>query len=76
MTMFCDGRGEYLCAKSWVPFYSAGLSYIAYCAWYKRRMNGENVVVQEFQEYRCAVVIYNHMWRNVYFMAAHFKAYH
>lgn len=74
LTMFCDGMGEYLCARSWVPFYSDGLSYIAYCAWYESRMNGENVVVQEFQENRCVVVIYNHIWRNVYFMATHLKS--
>jgi|GEM_PF-1391217 len=71
LMMFCDGRGEFLCARSWVPFYSDGLSYIAYCAWYESRMNGETVAVQEFQENRCVVVFYNHIWRNVYFMAAH-----
>lgn len=27
-----DGKGEYICARSWVPFYSDGLSYIAYSA--------------------------------------------
>lgn len=73
LTMFCDGRGEYICARSWVPFYSDGLAYIAYSAWYESRINGENVVVQEFQENRCVVVIYNHIWRNVYFMAGHLK---
>lgn len=71
LTMFCDGRGEFLCARSWVPFYSDGLSYIAYLAWYESRMNGETVVVEEFQENRCVVVFYNHIWRNVYFRAAH-----
>lgn len=71
LAMFCDGRGEYICARSWVPFYSDGLSYIAYSAWYESRINGETVVIQEFQENKCVVVIYNHIWRNVYFMARH-----
>lgn len=74
LNMFRDGRGEHICARSWVPFYSEGLSYIAYSAWYESRINGETVVVQEFQENRCEVVLYNHIWRNVYFMARHLNS--
>lgn len=69
-----DGKGEYICARSWVPFYSDRLSYIAYSAWYECRINGENVVIQEFQENKCEVVIYNHIWRSMYFTAVHLKA--
>lgn len=69
-----DGKGEYICARSWVPFYSDRLSYIAYFAWYECRINGENVVIREFQENKCEVVIYSHIWRSMYFMVGHLKA--
>ena len=71
LTMFYDGKGEYLCARSWVPFYNDELSYIAYSAWYESRINGETVVVQEFQKNRCVMIIYDHIWRKVYFTARH-----
>ena len=58
MAMFYDGDGEYICARSWVPFYSDGLSFIAYFAWYECRINGENVAIQEFCESKCRMVIY------------------
>lgn len=73
LACFHDGKGEFLCAKSWVPFYRDRLSYIAYCAWYESRINGENVVVKEFQESRCEVVIYRHIWRSIYFITGHLK---
>ena len=38
LEIFCDGKGEYLCARSWVPFYSDSLSYIAYSAWCEYRI--------------------------------------
>lgn len=69
-----DGKGEYICARSWVPFYSDGLSYIAYSAWYECRINGENVEIREFQENKCEVVIYNHIWRSMYFTTGHLRA--
>lgn len=74
LEMFYDGKGEYLCARSWVPFYSDSLSFIAYSAWYECRINGENVVIQEFQESKCKVTIYNHMWRDIYFTVGHLNA--
>ncbi len=40
LACFYDGQGEFLCARSWVPFYRAKLAYIAYCAWYECRING------------------------------------
>jgi len=73
LTIFYDGKGEYLCARSWVPFYSDRLSYVAYSVWYECRINGENVVIQEFQESKCRVMIYNHIWRSIYFVAGHLK---
>lgn len=73
LACFSDGKGEYICARSWVPFYSDRLSYIAYCAWYECRINGENVVIREFQENKSEVVIYNHIWRQVYFTVGHLK---
>lgn len=33
----------------------------------------ENVVIQEFQENRCEVAIYNHIWRRSYFIVGHLK---
>lgn len=69
-----DGKGEYICARSWVPFYSGRLSFIAYSAWYECRINGENVVIREFQESKCEVVIYNHIWRSMYFTTGHLKS--
>ena len=74
LAMFYDGKGEYICAKSWVPFYSDGLSYIAYSAWYECRINGENVVIQEFCEDKCKIVIYDHIWRSIYFTVGHLKS--
>lgn len=71
LACFYDGQGEFLCARSWVPFYRDRLAYIAYCAWYECRINGENVEVKEFQEGRCEVVIHHHIWRNMYFIATH-----
>lgn len=71
--MFYDGKSEYVCARSWVPFYSDSLSYIAYAAWYESRINGENVAIQEFQDSKCEVAMYNHIWRNMYFTVGHLK---
>ena len=40
-----------MCTKATgVPFYSDGLSYIAYSAWYESRINGETVVYMELFE--------------------------
>lgn len=71
--MFHDGKGEYLCARSWVPFYHGRLSYIAYATWCECRINGENVAILEFSEEVCKVVIYNHIWRSMYFTVGHLK---
>lgn len=73
LSMFYDGKGEYVCARSWVPFYSDKLSYIAYAAWCECRINGESVELREFRESRCEVVIYDHIWRSMYFTAGHLK---
>lgn len=68
-----DGKGEYICARSWVPFYSGRLSFVAYSAWYECRINGENVIIQEFQEDKCQVTIHDHIWRNMYYTVGHLK---
>ena len=34
----------------------------------------ENGGIQEFQENKCEVVIYNHIWRSMYFTAVHLKS--
>lgn len=73
LTMLYDGKGEYVCARSWVPFYSDNLSYVAYAAWYESRINGENVVIQNFLDDQCELVIYNHIWRNLYFTVGHLR---
>ena len=54
--IFLDGQGEFICARSWVPFYSDGLSYIAYAAWTENRINGEKVIIERFDEEECCLI--------------------
>ena len=74
LAMLQDGDGEFICARSWVPYYSDNLSYIAYSAWYESRINGENIVIKKFQEEKCEVTIYDHVWRSMYCTAGHLKS--
>lgn len=74
LALLHDGDGEFICARSWVPFYSDSLSYIAYSAWYESRIHGENVVIKEFRPEKCEVMIYDHIWKSMYCTAGHLKS--
>lgn len=71
--IFMDGNGEKIGAKSWVPFYSERLAYIAYAAWIENRIYGEAVVVTRFSDERCVLCLKNHLWRKMYAMTGHLK---
>lgn len=71
--MFLDGKGEYICARSWVPFYSERLSYIAYAAWIENRINGEKIFIEKFDESVCCLKFSQHIWRKMYAMTGHLQ---
>jgi|AGTN01.2.fsa_nt_gi hypothetical protein len=71
--IFIDGKGESIGARSWVPFYSDSLAYIAYAAWIENRLYGEETVLEEFTESRCVIRLKKHFWRRLYFMSGHLK---
>jgi hypothetical protein len=73
LKMFLDGSGEFLGAKSWVPFYSDKKTYIAYVAWIENRINGEAISLDEFTEEKCVIRFKNHLWRRMYTMTGHLK---
>ena len=70
---FNDGAGEYLCAKSWVPFYKESKAFIIYCAWIENRINGEDVSVEMFEDTKCIIRFVNHLWFSVYHVSTHIK---
>lgn len=71
--IFMDGNGENIGARSWVPFYSERLSYIAYAAWIEERINGENVVIKQFSDKESVICFKDHIWRKMYNMTSHLK---
>lgn len=73
LEMFCDGQGESLCARSWVPFYSDRRSYIAYAAWMESRIHGEQVEIIKFDEKCCCLRFRQHLWRRMYTMTGHIR---
>ena len=70
---FNDGAGEFLCAKSWVPFYKESKAFILYCGWIENRINGENVSVDVFTDEKCVIRFINHLWFGVYHSASHIE---
>ena len=70
---FNDGAGEFLCAKSWVPFYKESKSFILFCGWIENRINGENVSVDIFTDNKCVIRFINHLWFKIYHTASHIK---
>jgi len=70
---FNDGAGEFLCAKSWVPFYKESKAFILFCGWIETRINGENVSVDVFTDDKCALRFINHLWFRVYHAVSHIK---
>lgn len=73
MEMFYDGAGEFLCARSWVPFYNDRLSYIAYAAWMQNRIYGEQVEIIKFDEQCSCLRFHRHIWRRMYQMTGHIQ---
>lgn len=71
--IFLDGYGECICARSWVPFYSDRLSYIAYAAWVENRINGEKVIVEVFNEEESCIRFCQHIWRRMYTVTGHLQ---
>lgn len=71
--IFMDGQGEFICARSWVPFYSDNLSYIAYAAWMENRINGERVIIERFDEEECCLKLCQHTWRKLYVVTGHLQ---
>lgn len=70
---FLDGAGEFLCAKSWVPFYKESKAFIIFSAWIENRINGETVSVDVFTDSRCEIRFIDHLWFKVYHTASHIK---
>ena len=70
---FNDGAGEFLCAKSWVPFYEGARAFIMYCCWIENRINGENVSIDIFSDVKCVICFTDHLWFKVYHAAGHIK---
>lgn len=71
VSRFCDGAGECLCARSWVPFYKEKLAYIAYAAWMENRIYGEDVRIERFEESGCQLRFCGHLWRRIYANTGH-----
>jgi len=70
---FRDGGGNVLAAESWVPFYTKRKAFIAYNAWYECRINGEHVIIDEFDDDICILRFTDHLWLRVYNAATHIK---
>ena len=73
MEILFDGAGEFLCAKSWVPFFDETLSYIAYAAWIENCIYGEQVEIVSFSEQCCRLLFHKHIWRKLYTMTGHIR---
>jgi hypothetical protein len=68
-----DGAGEFLCARSWVPFYKDSKSFILYSSWIENRINGENVSVEIFSDEKCVMRFKQHLWFKIYHATGHFR---
>jgi len=71
--IFLDGNGEFIGARSWVPFYSDRMVFVAYAAWIESRINGENISLDEFSESKSIIRFIGHLWRKMYDMTGHLK---
>lgn len=70
---FKDGSGEFLCAKSWVPFYEGARAFIAHSAWIASRIHGEKVAIDEFSEKKCVLRFVSHLYFRIYHVTTHIK---
>jgi hypothetical protein len=73
LSWFKDGAGEFLCAKSWVPYYKDPKAFIAFSAWIENRINKENISINEFPDSKCQLRFIGHLWFKVYNIASHIK---
>ena len=70
---FNDGASEFLCAKSWVPFYRESKAFILFCGWIESRINGENVSIDMLSDTKYVIRFINHLWFKIYHVASHIK---
>jgi hypothetical protein len=71
--IFLDGYGEAVNARSWVPFYSGRLAFIANAAWQENRISGESIVLEEFSEDRSVIRFKDHIWLRMYRETGHLR---
>lgn len=70
---FLDGAGEYLAAKSWIPYFDEKKAFVVYVAWCESRLNGETISIELFEDRNCIIRIKDHLWFKVYNSASHLK---
>lgn len=73
LSWFNDGAGEFLCAKSWVPFYNGSKAFVIFSAWIEARIHGEDISVDVFTDTECRLRFKGHLWFKVYHGAGHIK---
>jgi hypothetical protein len=71
--MFLDGAGEFIGARSWVPYYDDPQAYILYAGWIENRINNETVSLDEFSENKCVITFHDHIWRKLYHQTGHLR---
>jgi hypothetical protein len=71
---FLDGAGEFIAAKSWIPFFEDKKAFIAYMAWCESRINGEITSIESFNNSKCIIRLKDHLWFKVYNCASHLKS--
>jgi len=71
LNWFNDGAGEFMGAKSWVPFFEERKAFIVYSAWMENRIYGESVVIDVFSADRCVLRLRQHLWFRLYRSALH-----
>lgn len=70
---FLDGAGEFLAAKSWIPYFDDKRAFVAYIAWCENRLNGEIASIESFDNSKCVIRLKDHLWFKVYNSASHLK---
>ena len=70
---FRYGSGEFLAAKSWVPFFSDKKAFIVYISWWDNRIYGENVSIEKFSDDECLIKYVEPIWFKMYNVAGHLK---
>jgi len=68
-----NGEGYLLCAKVWVPFYTAQKAFILYLCWEQANLRGNKVTLEKFDNDE-AVVRMKPIYLQLYKQTAHLKA--